>query len=54
MFLCFDLHNGSLLAIRTHGMPVRVIVTAGPTADCTQAGQLIEGINAEYLRKRQI
>lgn len=30
-------------------MPVRVIITAGPTADCTQAGQLIEGINAEYL-----
>ena len=30
-------------------MPVRVIITAGPNADCKQARQLIEGINAEYL-----
>ena len=30
-------------------MPVRVIVTAGTTADCSQAVALIDGIAAEYL-----
>lgn len=30
-------------------MPVRMLITAGATADCTQAGQLIEGIDAMYL-----
>jgi transposase len=30
-------------------MPVRVIITQGTTADCTQACRLIEGITAEYL-----
>ena len=30
-------------------MPVRVIVTQGTRADCTQASRLIEGITAEYL-----
>ena len=30
-------------------MPVRVIITAGPTADCTKAVQLIEGLDAQYL-----
>jgi transposase len=30
-------------------MPVRAIITAGPVADCTQAGQLIQEINAEFL-----
>jgi transposase len=30
-------------------MPLRVIVTAGPRADCTQAGALIEGIQAGHL-----
>lgn len=30
-------------------MPVRVIVTAGTTADCTQAVALIDGISAQYL-----
>ena len=30
-------------------MPVRVAVTAGTVADCTQAVALIEGIVAEYL-----
>ena len=30
-------------------MPVRVAVTAGTTADCTQAVALIEGIAAQYL-----
>jgi transposase len=30
-------------------MPVRVIVTGGAIADCTQAGNLVEGIEAENL-----
>ena len=30
-------------------MPVRVIITSGTTADCTQAIALIDGIFAEYL-----
>ena len=30
-------------------MPVRMLITEGTTADCTQAEYLIEGINAEYL-----
>jgi transposase len=30
-------------------MPVRAFITAGPTADCTQAERLIEGIDAAYL-----
>ena len=30
-------------------MPVRMAVTAGTAADCTQAEALIDGIDAEYL-----
>ena len=30
-------------------MPVRVVVTAGTTADCTQAVALIDGIAAQFL-----
>jgi transposase len=30
-------------------MPVRVIITQGTTADCTQASRLIEGLTAEAL-----
>lgn len=30
-------------------MPVRVIITEGTTADCTQALNLISGIQSEYL-----
>ena len=30
-------------------MPVRVFVTEGPTADCTRASRLIEGIDADHL-----
>ena len=37
------------LAVDAHGMPVRIIITQGTTADCSQAGKLIEGINAESL-----
>jgi transposase len=35
--------------VDAHGMPVRVIITQGTTADCTQANRLIEGITAEQL-----
>ena len=37
------------LAVDAHGMPVRMRVTAGTVADSTQALELIEGIEAEYL-----
>ena len=37
------------LAVDSHGMPVRVMVTEGTAADCTQALPLIEGIEAECL-----
>nr|WP_236953195.1 IS5 family transposase [Methylomonas denitrificans] len=37
------------LAVDAHGMPVRVLVTAGTVADCTQASTLIEGLSAEHL-----
>jgi len=35
--------------VDAHGMPVRILVTQGTTADCTQAGRLIEGIDADHL-----
>ena len=37
------------LAVDAHGMPVRLRLTSGTTADCTQALSLIEGIEADYL-----
>ena len=37
------------LAVDAHGLPVRVLITQGTTADCTQAGRLIEGLSADYL-----
>ena len=37
------------LAVDAHGMPVRILITEGTTADCTQAGRIVEGIDAEYL-----
>ena len=37
------------LAVDAHGMPIRVLITAGPAADCTQAEQLIKGLDAAYL-----
>jgi len=37
------------LAVDSFGMPVRVIVTDGTVADCSIAGELIEGIEADYL-----
>ncbi len=30
-------------------MPVRALITSGPTADCSQAEVLIEGIDAAHL-----
>ena len=37
------------LAVDAHGLPVRIVITQGTTADCTQASKLIEGITAEHL-----
>ena len=37
------------LAVDSHGMPVRAIITKGTTADCTQAIALIDGFSAECL-----
>ena len=37
------------LAVDAFGMPVRMLITHGTAADCTQASKLIEGITAEYL-----
>ncbi|MCP5245192.1 MAG: IS5 family transposase [Burkholderiales bacterium] len=37
------------LAVDAHGMPIRMFITDGTTADCTQAVELIRGINADYL-----
>ena len=37
------------LAVDSHGMPVRLILTQGTTADCSQAIALIQGIQAEHL-----
>ena len=37
------------MAVDALGMPIRVLVTKGATADCTQASKLIEGITAEHL-----
>jgi transposase len=37
------------LAVDAAGMPVRILITQGTTADCTQASKLIEGIAAEHL-----
>ena len=37
------------LAVDAHGMPVRVLVTAGTTADYKQAAALIDGYAADFL-----
>jgi transposase len=37
------------LAVDAHGLPLRVVITQGTAADCTQAGRLIEGITADHL-----
>ena len=34
------------LAVDAHGMPVRIRVTAGSTANCSQGSTLIDGIDA--------
>jgi transposase len=38
-----------ITTVDAHGMPIRMVITAGATADCTQAGSLIEGLKAEHL-----
>ncbi len=37
------------LAVDAHGLPIRLIVSDGNTADCTQAEDLIDGLLADYL-----
>ncbi|WP_323732404.1 IS5 family transposase [Candidatus Bandiella euplotis] len=37
------------LALDSHGMPLKVIITKGSEADCKQAVNLIEEMKAEYL-----
>ena len=37
------------LAVDAHGLPVKMIVTGGATADCSQAQALIEGLSADCL-----
>lgn len=37
------------LAADAQGMPVRLLLTAGTTADCTQALPLLDGIAAQHL-----
>ena len=36
-------------AVDAHGMPVRLLATAGTAADCTRAEALLDGIEAEHL-----
>jgi len=35
--------------VDAHGLPVRVVITDGTTADCKQAEGLIQGIEAKHL-----
>jgi transposase len=37
------------LAVDAHGLPVKMIITDGNTADCTQAEALIDGLLADYF-----
>jgi len=37
------------MAVDAHGMPVRMLITEGTRADCTQACTLIKGIDAQAL-----
>ena len=37
------------LAVDAHGLPVRMIITGGTTADCSQAQALIDGLSADCL-----
>ena len=37
------------LAVDANGMPIRAIVTEGTTADCVQAGALMENIPAQGI-----
>ena len=37
------------LAVDSHGMPVRISLTSGTVADCTELAELIEGIEAQFL-----
>ena len=43
------LNNKVHLALDGHGMSARVVVTAGTTADFTQAAVVIDGVSAQFL-----
>lgn len=36
-------------AVDSNGMPINFIITAGTTADCTQATSLLDGLSPEYV-----
>ena len=37
------------LALDQNGRPIRAIITEGTTVDCSQAEELIQGIQVQYL-----
>ena len=37
------------LAVDAHGMPVRILATEATCADCSHAGEIIEGLAARHL-----
>ena len=41
------------LAVDAHGMPVRILITEGTTADCKQAEALIDNIKAKCAKLRE-
>jgi hypothetical protein len=40
--------------VDAHGMPIRMLVTEGATADCAQAGEWMEGIGIRVTIKAAI
>ena len=37
------------MTVDAHGVPVRILITKGTCADCQQAEELIDGIDAKVL-----
>lgn len=37
------------LAVEAHGLPIRIAITHGTAADCSQALDLVQGLSAEAL-----
>ena len=44
-----ELNTKLHLAVDKSGLPIRAIIRAGTTADCSQVEELIEGIQAQHL-----